>query len=88
MQAMELSVELYKVVNENEFDVKITQYSEKKNFLHDFQSVSRDVTLEQANFLIFPLEIARIISVLIQGTDHDGNKAGTLKEVSIKCQYY
>ena len=60
----------------------------KKKFLHDFQSVSRDVTLEQANFLIFPLEIARIISVLIQGTDHDGNKAGTLKEVSIKCQYY
>ena len=27
---MELSVELYKVVNENEFDEKVTQYYEKK----------------------------------------------------------
>ena len=46
-----------------------------------FQSVSRDVTADQANVIIFPLEISRIISVLIHGSDHDSRKENALREV-------
>ena len=46
-----------------------------------FQSVSRDVTADQANVVIFPLEISRIISVLIHGSDHDSRKENALREV-------
>ena len=48
-----------------------------------FQSVSRDVTADQANVVIFPLEISRIISVLIHGSDHDSRKENALREVLI-----
>ena len=52
-----------------------------KNMFCLFQSVSRDVTADQANVVIFPLEISRIISVLIHGSDHDSRKENALREV-------
>ena len=41
------------------------------------------MTVDQANMLLFPIEIARIISVLIHGTDHAQNKEKALKQVNI-----
>ena len=49
-----------------------------------FQSISRDVTVDQANMLLFPIEIARIISILIHGTDHAKSKEKALNQVSDK----
>ena len=40
------------------------------------------MTVDQANMLLFPIEIARIISVLIHGTDHAQNKEKALKQVN------
>ena len=37
--------------------------------------------MDQANLLLFPIEIARIVSILIQGTDHGGKKDASLKQV-------
>ena len=51
-----------------------------KNFV--FESISRDATVDQANLLLFPIEIARIVSILIQGTDHGGRKDASLKQVT------
>ena len=52
-------------------------------FLNFLKSISRDVTVDQANMLLFPIEISRIISILIHGTDHDKSKDGPLKQVNI-----
>ena len=41
------------------------------------------MTVDQANMLLFPIEIARIISILIHGTDHAQNKEKALKQVNI-----
>ena len=38
--------------------------------------------MDQANLLLFPIEIARIVSILIQGTNHGGRKDASLKQVT------
>ena len=40
------------------------------------------MTVDQANMLLFPVEIARIISILIHGTKHAKNKEKALNQVS------
>ena len=40
------------------------------------------MTVDQANMLLFPIEIARIISILIHGTNDAQNKEKALKQVS------
>ena len=45
--------------------------------------------MDQANLLLFPIEIARIVSILIQGTDHGGRKDASLKQVTTEqLQFY
>ena len=45
--------------------------------------------MDQANLLLFPIEIARIVSILIQGTDHGGHKDASLKQVTTEqLQFY
>ena len=39
------------------------------------------MTVDQANLLLIPIEIARIISILIHGSDHREHKQGALKQV-------
>ena len=39
------------------------------------------MTIDQANMLLFPIEIARIISILIHGTNHGQGKEGALNQV-------
>ena len=46
------------------------------------------MTVDQANMLLFPIEIARIISVLIHGTDHAQNKEKALKQVNINISVF
>ena len=37
--------------------------------------------MDQANLMLFPVEIARVVSILIQGSDHGGRKDAALKQV-------
>ena len=43
--------------------------------------------MDQANLLLIPIEIARIISILIHGSDHREHKQGALKQVLNKKNF-